>query len=250
MRIVSVCPVKNFDGRKLLRAIAVFNGVCLLVIFMLLLNLRVALASGPSLPDVSEGQIQEAEGKIVPVRFLPGEPLYFAILVKEFVNKIFQPSSAKRAEFDLVLSGKRLKEAYLLVLRGDTVAASSTLDRYSQQITKMTDNLQKARSQNQEVVPAVDGMAQNMQNHEILFSAILKKTKGTKSAAGLEPAFPNALKSFVKAIFVINTIKPGVKDRFKTATASAQLKKTAPLDEPDTDTPLFSPEAKPRRIIY
>jgi len=227
-----------------------FVFACLIAVFVLFSNLHAVLAGNLGLPDVSEGQIQEAEGKIVPVRFLPGEPLYFAILAKEFVNKIFQPSSAKRAEFDLVLSGKRLKEAYLLVLRGDTVAASSTLDRYSQQITKMTDSLQKARSQNQEVVPAVDGMAQNMQNHEILFSAILKKTKDTKSAAGLEPAFPNALKSFVKAIFMINTIKPGVKDRFKTATASAQLKKTVPVEETDTDTPLLSPGVKPRRIIY
>ena len=224
--------------------------VCLIVIFLLFFNLHVVLASSLGLPDVSEGQIQEAEGKIVPVRFLPGDPLYFAILGKEFVNRIFQPSSAKRAEFDLVLSGKRLKEAYLLVLKGNTNEASDTLNRYSKQIGNMTDNLQKARSQNQEVTPIVDSMAQNMQNHEILFSAIYKKTKNTKNAANLQPALSNALKSFVKAVFVINTIKPGVKDRFKTATSSAQLKKIVPADDTDTDTPLFSPSAKPRRIIY
>jgi hypothetical protein len=224
--------------------------VCLIAIFLFFSYLHVVLASNLGLPDVSEGQVQEAEGKIVPVRFLPGEPLYFAILTKEFVNRIFQPSSAKRSQFDLVLSGKRLKEAYLLVLKGKTNEANDTLNRYSQQIGKMTDNLQKARSQNQEVGPIVDSMAQDMQNHEILFSAIYKKTKGTKNADNLQPALSNALKSFVKAVFVINTIKPGVKDRFKTATSSAQLKKEVPVDQSDTDTPLFSPQAKPRRIIY
>lgn len=220
---------------------------CLIFYFVLFANLQTVMASNLGLPDVSDGQIQEAEGKIVPVRFLPDEPLYFAILVKEFVNKIFQPSSAKRAEFDLVLSGKRLKEAYLLVLKGNMQGASGALDQYSKQIGKMTDNLQKARSQNQEVVPAVDGIAQNMQNHEILFSAISEKTNGAKRAA-LEPAFSNALKNFVKAVFVINTIKPGVKDRFKTATASAQLKKAVQIEE--TDPPFLTPGEKPRRIIY
>lgn len=220
---------------------------CLIFYFVLFANLQTVLASDLGLPDVSEGQIQEAEGKIVPVRFLPGDPLYFAITAKEFVNRIFQPSSAKRSEFNLVLSGKRLKEAYLLVLKGNLSEANATLDRYGQQISEMTDNLQKARSQNQEVIPIVDQMAQNMQNHEILFSAISEKTSGAKRAV-LEPAFSNALKNFVKAVFVINTIKPGVKDRFKTATASAELKKPVPVDE--ADMPLLTPGEKPRRIIY
>src|SRR3989344_6029581 len=94
---------------------------CLLVIFAVLVLVVFPVFGQTSyhFPEASEGQINEAIAKIVPIRWLPSHPLYFLIRAKETFSRALQPSSAKRAGFDFVLSGNRLKEAYLLLENGD-----------------------------------------------------------------------------------------------------------------------------------
>lgn len=222
---------------------------CLASLIVFLWFPTLALAGDVKLPDVSEGQIQEAEGRIVPLRFLPSHPLYFTISLKELIERIFQPSSAKRAKFDSILAGKRLKEAYLLVVANKVSLSSDALGRYSDSITKMSDNLIKARSQNQDVVPLVSQIADAFGSHEVLFSAIEKKSAGLRTSE-FDANLKAAVQSFVEALFTINNIKPGLKDRFKMASSSAAIEKvessSSAVSEPSTPLPSFIP----RRIIY
>ena len=228
--------------------------VCLITIFAaLILFVSPILAQGVKyyFPEATDGQISEAIGKIVPVRWLPSQPSYILIRTKEVISRLFQASSAKRAEFDFVLSGKRLKEAYLLLDRGEVKQVNKTLQRYSSKLNDVNNQLEKARSQNQDVTAQVAEMAEGFKNQEVLLFAISKKI-GQISDPSLDQAFGDARSAFIRSVIVINNIMPGVKDRFKTvgdeereATFSA-----IPTPSPEVMSLPASPSAKPRRIIY
>lgn len=164
---------------------------------------------------------------------------------------MLQPSSEKRARFDFVLSGKRLKEAYLFADKGDFKGASRGLLRYSGRLDKMIGQIEKARSQNQDVFNLVSVIADGFGAHEILFSAIDNKSKGVNDY-NFEENYKKAVKSLVRAIGTINDVRPGLKDRFKIATSSAEPSTARPSPSPESSPTFFeaSPSVQPRRVIY
>lgn len=198
----------------------------------------------------SEGQINEALLKIVPVRFLISNPLYFGITFKESVTRFFQPSALKKAEFDMILAGKKLKEVYLLIERGDVKNASRMLRIYSDRVDKMSHQLEKARSQNQEVSTVVDLVAENLRVHETLFFAINKKWQFMEDSYSFDANFAQAVSSHARAVMVINNVRPGLKDRFSTVKSEATDEaKPSPNSSGDA---LFeaSPSTRPKRVIF
>jgi len=227
--------------------------VCLLI-FLCFSFLTVNLVFADSqyrFPQVSEGQITEALQGTVPLRFLPSHPLYFLISAKEAINRFFQPSSAKKAEFDLVLTGKRLKETYLLLQKNDTKRAGKNLNRYGQRVNKMISQLEKARSQNQDVVTLASKIAEDLRYHEILFYAIDQKRQNLGVDKSFDQNFENAASAFTKAVMAIDNIKPGLKDRFQSVANVNPGTKEIEVPIP-TPTDIFesSPSVRPRRIIY
>lgn len=152
--------------------------------------------------------------KTVPVRFLPSSPLHLLISTKETFARIFKPSAVRRAEFDFVLSGKRLKEAYLLSKAGDFKGASKTLDAYSERSKKMTKQIAKARSQNQDLAKLTGTIADDLRAHEILLSAIYKSESLADDAYSFQSNFQKAYEGFVGMIEAVDEIMPGVRDRF------------------------------------
>lgn len=227
--------------------------VCLFIIFVVLFSIispGLAQTQKYSFPQASDGQINEAILKIVPVRWLPSHPLYFLISIKETVYRTFQPSSAKRADFDFVLAGKRLKEAYLLLDKEDIKNSGKSLFRYSSKLEDMNKQLTRARSQNQDVAAIVAEMAEGFKNQEVLLYAISKKAQGSN----LDQAINDAGASFVKSVFEINNVVPGVKDRFKTITDMEAVESSlSAVPTPSPMTKIFeqaSPSVRPKRIIY
>lgn len=203
-----------------------------------------------SLPEVSDGQINEALSGLVPLRFLPGDPFYFSIIVKESIQRFFQPSAANRAQFDLVLSGKRVKESYLLLVKGDVKNSNVTLDSYSKRLLKMVAQLEKARSQNQDVVPLVDRIATELEIHETILAAINSKWQGQADAYDFDSNFGDAIFGFSKAVSAINNIKPGLKDRYSVPIADENQNIVVPYITPPDFLYEASPTGRPRRIIY
>lgn len=203
------------------------------------------------IPKATDAQINEAVQKIVPLRFLPGHPLYLLISLKEGLNKFFQPSSAKRAKFISVLSGKRLKETYLLVENNKTDEALGNLIRYTAVNNELMSQLKRARGQNQEVSPLALEIAEDFKNHEILLFGILTDLQIEDSKIAEE--FDRGVKSFAKVVLTINEIKPGLKDRFKTVISlQDKTENDASINEATAGSSLMqaSPSVKPRRIIY
>ena len=204
-----------------------------------------------SLPQAGGGQVAEALAGTVPLRFLPSHPLYFLILIKENINRIFQPSAVKRAEFDLVVAGKRVKETYLLIDKGDSKNAAKSIRRYSQRMKKMVKQINKARSQNQEVEPQVMQMAESLRLHEILLSTTNTKWQLIEDKDNFDEYFSGGIAAFSETILALDDVKPGIKDRFKTiTTAGESAEKEASPTPSGADLPQATSSAAPRRIIY
>jgi len=224
---------------------------CLIAIFLVFAIPSSALAHTVyDFPQSSEGQVNEALANVVPVRFLISSPFYLLISVKETVNRFFQPSAVKKAEFDMVVSGKKLKETYLLVEKGDVKNASRTLVLYSDRLDKMSKQIEKARSQNQDVTALVDLIAENLRVHETLFFAINKKWEMMEEGYSFDENFAGAIAAHGRTVMVLNNVKPGVKDRFTTvedeATEEAEPS-PSPLGESTFEA---SPAVRPKKIIY
>jgi len=192
---------------------------------------------------VTGGQIDEALLKLVPIRFLPNHPLYILITVKEKFSRIFQPSAANRTEFDFILSGKRLKETYLLI-EADKRKINNNLSRYSTRLASMLKQLEKARSQNQDIGHLIGVMSAGLEHHERLLIVI-----GT-SVNSRNQKYSEALSSFEAAVIELDKFNPGLKGRFKIL---KNLEKSEDKLEPSPSIePFFNDatnSAQPRRII-
>ena len=192
---------------------------CLLIFSLLfLLPTPIFAHTEYQFPKVSEGQTTEALEKLVPLRFLPSHPLFFLISAKESVTRFFKPSAVKRAEFDMVLGGKRLKEATLSLKKGDLKNASRSLKRYKERLVLLDKQLVKAQSQNQDVVPLVSRMADNLQVHETLIFVIASDWETQEDVYDFDENLSLGISAFIDTVKKIDSIKPGLGGRFKIST--------------------------------
>lgn len=206
---------------------------------------RLALAHEDySFPDANGAKVTESLEKN-PIRFLPDKPYYFVITIKENLTRLSKPSAAKRAEFDLTLAGKRLREAYELLKKDDAKRSSSSLARYSSRLKKTVEQFEKARSQNQEVLTLSSKMADSLGTHEVILSAIFENWLNKEDSASFDANFSVAVKSFEGTVEAINNVQPGLKNRFE----SMDEAEVQPSPIP-TPTPISTPSASPKRIIY
>lgn len=230
--------------------------VCLiffLVLFVLLPNFGGnLLASSYKMPEVSEAQTNEALQKVVPIRFLPNSPFYILIVIKEKIGHFFQPSSLKRSEFSLILSGKRLKETLKLIDQGNIDAAAKNLARYEAANRDVIWQIQKAKGQNQEVKPYADEVAESLNSQETLLAAILAKA-GSANNSDFDENFEKTVGSFVDVAMTVNQIKPGLKDRYKIVIyrEKSNQEATPKLEAtPESEIIQATSSVKPKRVIY
>lgn len=226
---------------------------CFIIIFLILNTSSVEAQEVKKLPQVTPGQVNEALNNLTPVRFLPNNPLYFLIRGKEIVARLFQPSFRERAQFDYSISSKRLKEAYLISTRGDMNKINGELGSYIKTLGKIEGQLEKARSQNQDITVVVDKIADNLQFQEVILSALgtLKNQDTTDYKSKLE----ESLDSLGMFVLYLDKIKPGVKGRFQIFVVEGSSLKTSDVDMQEASaSPHIEGEstsqAKPRRIIY
>lgn len=200
-------------------------------------------------PTPTGGEINKALEVLATGRILPDNPLYFLITIKEFFSRLFQPSAAQRAEFDFVLSGKRLKESYLMFETGDNDLAVSNLLKYQKRLAIMVTQLKRARSQNQDITEQINKISDDLFYHQTLLLAIISKKPNIDETADL------AINGFVNALEEVDKIEPGVKDRYKIFRNMDTMESSPSVDlEPSpTASPspsVSTPSARPRRIIY
>ncbi|MBI3282501.1 hypothetical protein HYZ70_00305 [Candidatus Curtissbacteria bacterium] len=209
---------------------------------------KVSAHSTYNFQTVSEGQVDEALLRLVPVRFLNSHPLYFLIWAKENVTRFFKPSAARKAEFDTIVAGKKLKESYLLLKEGDVKNSGRTLASYGKRLDKMVDGLERARSQNQDVSSLVDLMAENLRVHETMFFAIQKEWELMEDDYNFDSDFAGAVSSHARAVLAIDNVKPGLRDRFTTVGKEA-TQEANPAPYPTPYVQEATPSVKPKRVI-
>lgn len=226
---------------------------CLVAILLFFTSIAPAFSQTDySFPEVTSGQIQGALQAIVPIRLLPNSPLYFLISTKEVINRFFKPSAVERSQFDLTLSGKRLKETYMLMVKSDYKRAGGNLTRYVKQNESVIRQLEKARSQNQAVEPAIGAMADSLRFHEELLIAIYDIRQSSGDNNNFDGSFSQAIDGFRALVGKIDNINPGIKNRFKISKAN-DASSSADVNSKDSPSPTpveATPTYKPRRIIY
>ena len=225
---------------------------CLFLALFVMLNARpIAAGADYGFGEISGGQVNEAIEKSTPIRFLPSHPLYFLILVKENFTRFFQPAAADRAEFDFVLSEKRLHEAYQLETVDDVKNSSKALKKYSRRIDTTIYQFEKARSQNQDVTAVTDRIIQDLQWEEILLVAIEKESGFRANGHDFEANLATAIGKFKDLVMAIENVKPGVKNRFTYIRLSDEETQEAPK-ESTMSSPTVEATAsfKPRKVIY
>lgn len=217
-----------------------------------MLNARpIAAGADYGFGEISGGQVNEAIEKSTPIRFLPSHPLYFLILVKENFTRFFQPAAAGRAEFDFVLSEKRLHEAYLLTVNEDIKNSSKALEKYSRRVNTTISQFEKARSQNQDVTAVVDRIIQDLQWEEILLVAIEKESGLKKDGHNFESNLAAAIGKFKDLVMAIENVKPGVKNRFTYIKLTDEGIQQAPEKDAKSSPAVEATASfKPRKIIY
>ncbi len=222
-----------------------FITACFIFIIFFYLAQKIVFAQSYNALQINQNTISEALVKN-PYRLLPSNRIYPLIIIKESLMRAFKPSSAKRAEYDLVLSGKRLAETYALLNQARNQLAEKNLGRYSKQLKVTIAELEKARSQNQDIVSAVNEAADSLMEQEVLLSAIYKTNIGDSTG------FNSAKEAFRDAVLRLNQMKPGVKDRFKSLKdVQEEIVPQEPANTSNEPDPLSSTaSATPKRIIY
>lgn len=198
------------------------------------------LRSGSS----SNGQVNEALENLTPVRFVPDSPLYLLIRTKEVISRFLTSSARDRAKFDYANSSKRLKEAYLMTNKGNLIDASSSLKDYVKSLQDAEKQLEKARGQNQDVVPVADKIIDNLRFQEILIVELSMRLEGSE--------MENTIGAFKKCVTFLESFKPGISARYR-------LMDESKINSPSpTPTSVLGPSPalgskstiSPKRIIY
>jgi hypothetical protein len=199
--------------------------------------------------NVTGAQVDEALANTTHVRFLPPNPLYYLTRVKEIFGRFFSSSSVERAEFDFLMSSKRLKEAYLLSKQDRINLARDVLYDYDKSTKSSIAQLNKARSQNQEILPAVDEIIGKLKYHETLIKYLATEVEHESGES--------AISSFKNYVYELERLKPDIKNRFDLAKEDnednsgdrIQMQSPSPAA-----TPNFTFEttggARPKRILY
>lgn len=219
---------------------------CLLISFLLFFVPNHSWAASKNqFSTPTGGQINEAIENIVPIRYLPDHPLYLAVILKENVSRFFKPSAVKRAEFDHIRASKRIKESYMLSKIGKVDKAATSLRKYSSSLNTTAIQIEKARSQNQDVVLLASIVAENLKHQEVLLLAMIQDDKIT----GLV-VLDASVSAFDNLVMHLDNIMPGVKNRFELLKVKVESVNQETRGGSTTSVEAFStPSANPLRII-
>jgi len=199
------------------------------------------------MPQVTGPQVNEAVGEITPLRFAAGSNLAYLVRIKESITHFFKPSSAKKAEYDLRIAGKRLNEAYILTNEKKSSKAVGSSKSYKKLMDRMAHEFEKARSQNQDIAGLIGTTADVLKYHEVLLAKMYSISDEDENYYN---AMADSIKSFKQTVIVINKIQPGLSDRFESVKNLKPKETEEPKESQSTPSVYFSPSPSPRKIIY
>ena len=141
-----------------------------------LASAQTRLPAGQDLPKVENYEIEETLVRLSPIRFLPDHPLYFLLALKEKVDHFTKPDKTAKALFDAHLSGKKIKEAYLLSQKNKFGDAQKSLKNYQKVGQRLRDELTQAASQGLPVFEIESLLADNLVRHLKIIIVLVPKS--------------------------------------------------------------------------
>jgi len=188
--------------------------------FAILLLLSFASITPVWAENPTQAQINEALLQLPSVRWIPGNPLYFAVIVKEKINWLIKPSPVKKAQFDLTTSGKRLKEAFLLAQKKDFGRSKNSLSVYRETLEKMSGEVEKAKKQGQEAGKLLN----DIQNSFLAQKIVLSQLYATENAKNqMSQEILDSQKSLTKSAEELGKFRPDIFVPFKEASKDANF---------------------------
>lgn len=118
-----------------------------------------------SLPKVERWEVEENLTRLSPVRFLPDHPLYFLISTKETIDYFRQKDKAQKSLFDVHLSGKKIKETYLLVQKNNLEKATDSLKNYQRVNQRLATELTQAINSGLPAIEAAKVLSEGLERH-------------------------------------------------------------------------------------
>ncbi|HEY5600891.1 MAG TPA: DUF5667 domain-containing protein [Patescibacteria group bacterium] len=155
--------------------------------------------------EVDQSQIDFAFVRLSPIRYLPNHPLYPLISAKEKIQHVFKSDQIKKANFDMLLSEKRIKEAYLLNQNRKYDKAEQQLENYTKTLDKFQTTAQKAKDLNM-----------NMRNLSLKSVESLSYQRPMILSLEDYPQAQDAHKKFEEVVEFLKKESPEIEDLIKT----------------------------------
>ncbi len=145
--------------------------------------------------DINTDEVKMIVDSFAPVSHLPDSVLYPLILIKEDFEEALKPNQLEKIKWKLVISNKRLKEAYLLVEQNKIESASNNILAYISSLEAIKDSINKLKTRGDMPVPVID-LENNLTTQQKILATFYNR--------GMEMSSSNALKSNVE---LINEVK-------------------------------------------
>ncbi len=105
--------------------------------------------------DINADDIALTVEAFAPVSHLPGSPIYSLVLIKEDMEEAFKPNELEKIKWKIIISNKRLKEAYILLNNNDQKAAENNIFAYISSLDEIKNSINKLKSREDMPVPTI-----------------------------------------------------------------------------------------------
>jgi Domain of unknown function (DUF5667) len=126
-----------------------------------------------------------SEAKLINVSYdlpwpgiLPDNPLYLLKVIRDNVVNLFITDPLKKADYDLLMSDKRLVSARMLVDKGEYQLAVTTLSKAGNYFDEAIQLASTAKQQGENASPILDKLSRASQEHQKVIYGMEQKTKG------------------------------------------------------------------------
>jgi len=166
-------------------------GILVLLLFLLTFQQKVLAQSTSS-------AILDIQYDLPYTGILPDNPLYFLKALRDNVVAIFITDPLKKADYNLLMSDKRLGGAEALFNKGKNDLAITTLGKSGNYFHQAIQKIADAKKQGEDADAAISKLVNASQKHQQVISQMIQKSKGEtkKNLKGLL----NRMKEFQSSV--------------------------------------------------
>lgn len=167
-----------------------------LIVFLLTTDLKAA--NDPIYEinlDVNNDEVRLIVDSFAPISYLPDSILYPLVLIKEDFEEALKPNQLEKIKWKIIISNKRLKEAYTLLEQNKIEPASNNILAYISSLEAIKESIDKLKTRGDMPVPVID-LENNLTTQQKILTVFYNR--------GIEMSSSNALKSNIN---LINQIK-------------------------------------------